>query len=74
MPANSQNPLIISVKKIINPASCHWWVHFDPALVDRFISIAQPLYDLFSGKDDNVPREELEGMIVEYFTKISVAY
>jgi hypothetical protein len=39
-----------------------------------FISIAQPLYDLFSGKDDNVPREELEGMIVEYFTKTSVAY
>ncbi len=48
--------------------------HFDPALVDMFISIAQPLYDLLSGKDDNIPREELEGMIAEYFTKTSVAY
>lgn len=48
--------------------------HFDPALVDMFISIAQPLYDLLSGKDDTIPREELEGMIAEYFTKTSVAY
>ncbi len=48
--------------------------HFDPALVDMFISIAQPLYDLLSGKDDNIPQEELGGIIEEYFTKASAAY
>jgi HD-GYP domain-containing protein (c-di-GMP phosphodiesterase class II) len=48
--------------------------HFDPVLVDMFISIAQPLYDLLSGKDDTVPREELGGIIEEYFTKISATY
>lgn len=39
-----------------------------------FISIAQPLYDLLSGKDDNIPQEELGGIIEEYFTKASAAY
>ncbi|NOQ66013.1 MAG: HD domain-containing protein, partial [Desulfobacterales bacterium] len=48
--------------------------HFDPALVDMFISIAQPLYDLLSGKEDNIPQEELGGIIEEYFTKASAAY
>ena len=48
--------------------------HFDPALVNLFVAIAQPLYDLLSGKDDAVPREELGGIIEEYFTKASAAY
>jgi HD-GYP domain-containing protein (c-di-GMP phosphodiesterase class II) len=48
--------------------------HFDPVLVDMFIAIAQPLYDLLSGKDDTVPREELGGIVDEYFTKTSAVY
>jgi HD-GYP domain-containing protein (c-di-GMP phosphodiesterase class II) len=47
--------------------------HFDPALVDMFVALAQPLYDLLSGKDDTVPREELGGIVDEYFTKTSAA-
>jgi HD-GYP domain-containing protein (c-di-GMP phosphodiesterase class II) len=43
--------------------------HFDPAQVDIFISIAQPLYDLLSGKDDNVPKQELDSIIEKYFSK-----
>ena len=48
--------------------------HFDPVLVDIFIPIAQPLYDLLSGKDDIVPREELIGIVDEYFAKTSAVY
>ena len=48
--------------------------HFDPALVDTFISIAQPLYDLLSGADDTVPKQELGKIIVEYFGKSAAAY
>jgi len=48
--------------------------HFDPVLVDTFISIAQPLYDLLSGADDAVPRQELDSIIDEYFGKSAVAY
>ena len=48
--------------------------HFDPALVDTFISIAQPLYDLLSGADDAVPRQVLGGIIDEYFGKTATAY
>lgn len=49
-------------------------VHFDPELVDRFTAIAQPLYDLLSGKDNDIPREVLGGIINEYFAKASAAY
>ena len=48
--------------------------HFDPALVDTFISIAQPLYDLLSGADDTVPKQELGKIIVEYFGKSAAVY
>jgi HD-GYP domain-containing protein (c-di-GMP phosphodiesterase class II) len=48
--------------------------HFDPALVDMFVALAQPLYDLLSGKDDTVPREELASIIEEYFIKVSATY
>ena len=49
-------------------------IHFDPELVDRFTAIAQPLYDLLSGKDNDIPREVLGGIINEYFAKASAAY
>lgn len=48
--------------------------HFDPALVDTFKTIAKPLYDLLSGTDDTVPRQELENIIDEYFGKTAAAY
>jgi response regulator RpfG family c-di-GMP phosphodiesterase len=48
--------------------------HFDPVLVDMFIPIAQPLYDLLSGKDDTVSREELIGIVDGYFAKTSAVY
>jgi len=48
--------------------------HFDPALVDIFISISQPLYDLLSGRDDNISRKELESIVEEYFARTSADF
>ncbi|MGI9308344.1 MAG: HD-GYP domain-containing protein, partial [Gammaproteobacteria bacterium] len=42
--------------------------HFDPSLLDRFRDIALDLYNTFSGKDDAIPKERLEGMLENYFT------
>ena len=40
-------------------------LHFDPLLLDTFISIAKPLYDRFGGKEE-IPREELGEIISKY--------
>ena len=42
--------------------------HFDPELLDAFKSIAKPLYDRLSGRDE-VPRDELQELIRKYFTE-----
>jgi HD-GYP domain-containing protein (c-di-GMP phosphodiesterase class II) len=43
--------------------------HFDPDLLEKFVSIAKPLYDRLSGHDDDVPKNDLEEIIEEYFAK-----
>ena len=43
--------------------------HFDPALLDAFCGIARNLYDNFSDKGDDKPRQQLESMIEEYFKR-----
>jgi len=43
--------------------------HFDPALLDAFCDIARDLYNTYSGKDDDKPRDQLESMIEEYFKR-----
>jgi len=40
--------------------------HFDPFLLDAFISVAKPLYDRFGGKEE-IFREELGEIITKYF-------
>jgi len=42
--------------------------HFDPELLDAFAGIARSLYDQLANRDDE-PREELESIIRQYFTK-----
>ena len=41
-------------------------MHFDPHLLDVFSRIARPLYERFGGKED-VPREELAGILRTWF-------
>jgi response regulator RpfG family c-di-GMP phosphodiesterase len=43
--------------------------HFDPDLLEKFVSMAKPLYDRLSGHDDDVPKNDLEEIIEEYFAK-----
>jgi len=43
--------------------------HFDAALLDAFCAIARDLYNIFSGQDDQKPKEQLEAMIDEYFKR-----
>jgi len=43
--------------------------HFDPLLLDAFSRIAKGLYDVYSGKDDQKPRERLKEMTEEYFKR-----
>ncbi|MBE9520195.1 MAG: HD domain-containing protein [Proteobacteria bacterium] len=43
--------------------------HFDPDLLEKFISIAKPLYGRLSGHDDDVPKNDLGKIIEEYFAK-----
>jgi HD-GYP domain-containing protein (c-di-GMP phosphodiesterase class II) len=43
--------------------------HFDPDLLEKFISIAKPLYERLSGHDDDVPKNDLNEIIEEYFAK-----
>lgn len=42
--------------------------HFASELLDAFESIAKPLYDRLSGRDE-VPRDELQEIIQKYFTE-----
>ena len=42
--------------------------HFDPALVDAFAGIAGPLFERLGGREDDLPRKELKGVIDTYFT------
>jgi HD-GYP domain-containing protein (c-di-GMP phosphodiesterase class II) len=44
--------------------------HFDPTLLDAFKPIARELYDAYSGKDDNIPRQQLETMTNKYFKQV----
>ncbi len=41
--------------------------HFDPALVTAFAAIARPLYDAFSGRDDDVAERTLADLTNRYF-------
>jgi HD-GYP domain-containing protein (c-di-GMP phosphodiesterase class II) len=43
--------------------------HFDPDLLEKFISIAKPLYERLSGHDDDVPKNNLNEIIEEYSAK-----
>ena len=42
--------------------------HFDPALVDSFAGIADPLYEEISGADDKLLENKLDGLIDRYFS------
>ena len=43
--------------------------HFDPSLLDVFSDIARDLYDMYSGTDDQKPKDRLELMTEEYFKR-----
>jgi HD-GYP domain-containing protein (c-di-GMP phosphodiesterase class II) len=42
--------------------------HFDPALVDSFGSIARQLYDCYCDRDDDLARQDLDGIVRYYFS------
>jgi HD-GYP domain-containing protein (c-di-GMP phosphodiesterase class II) len=42
-------------------------VHFDPEILDIFITIARPLYDTYHNKDDDTPRADLEEIVNRYY-------
>ena len=41
--------------------------HFDPRLLDVFAGIARPLYETFSGHDDDHPRQIVREIVIRYF-------
>ncbi|MDO9508710.1 MAG: HD domain-containing phosphohydrolase [Thermovirgaceae bacterium] len=43
--------------------------HFDPALVDSFVGIADPLYEEISVADDKLLEKKLDGLIDIYFRR-----
>ena len=43
--------------------------HFDPELLDAFSAIARTLYDTYSGREDEKPRRDLDGITQEYFKR-----
>jgi HD-GYP domain-containing protein (c-di-GMP phosphodiesterase class II) len=42
--------------------------HFDPDVLDRFVKLARPLYDIYGDKDDERPRKDLGEIVARYFT------
>jgi HD-GYP domain-containing protein (c-di-GMP phosphodiesterase class II) len=42
--------------------------HFDPDVLDRFVEIAPPLYNIYGNKDDERPRKDLSEIVARYFT------
>jgi HD-GYP domain-containing protein (c-di-GMP phosphodiesterase class II) len=47
-------------------------IHFDPEVLDVFISIAPPLYEIYGNRDDDRPRYDMDAIIKQYF-KIDIA-
>lgn len=43
--------------------------HFDPVLLDTFVSIARPLFDRLSDCEDELLRNELKEIVETYFTR-----
>lgn len=41
--------------------------HFDPALLEVFNGIAEPLYREYANRDDDKPRKDLAALVEEYF-------
>lgn len=41
--------------------------HFDPEILDVFMKIARPLFDVYGGKDDDQPRKDLSGILDRYY-------
>ncbi len=46
--------------------------HFDPEILDVFVKIARPLFDLYGNKDDDRPREDLAEIQDRYY-KVDIA-
>jgi HD-GYP domain-containing protein (c-di-GMP phosphodiesterase class II) len=44
-------------------------IHFDPALLDRFLEMAPALYEELSGREDEGLREEVDGITQRYFSE-----
>ena len=44
-------------------------VHFDPALLDRFLEMAPALYEELSGREDKGLRQEVDGITQRYFSE-----
>jgi HD-GYP domain-containing protein (c-di-GMP phosphodiesterase class II) len=42
-------------------------IHFDPEILDVFIKIARPLYDIYGNRDDDKPRHDLDEIVKQYF-------
>lgn len=46
--------------------------HFDPEILDAFVKIARPLFDLYGNKDDDRPRKDLAEIQDRYY-KVNIA-
>jgi len=46
--------------------------HFDPEILDVFVKIARPLFDLYGNKDDDRPRKDLAEIQDRYY-KVDIA-
>ena len=44
-------------------------IHFDPALLDRFLEMAPALYEELSGREDEGLRQEVAGITQRYFSE-----
>jgi HD-GYP domain-containing protein (c-di-GMP phosphodiesterase class II) len=41
--------------------------HFDPEILDVFMKISRPLFDLYGGADDDRARKDLNGIVKKYY-------
>jgi HD-GYP domain-containing protein (c-di-GMP phosphodiesterase class II) len=44
-------------------------IHFDPALLDRFLEMAPALYEELAGREDEGLRQEVDGITQRYFSE-----
>ena len=41
--------------------------HFDPEILDVFMKIARPLFNIYGNRDDDKPRKDLSGILDRYY-------